>query len=485
MVGELTVKIDQNNIRESLSMIRNEIKDDMEIRNDKLYMQLVELLSHEDPKVRKNTAIILGSFKKSGVKNLLLDGYRKETIDFVKVGYLKGLSKQDCKSIVDELKQIQSELLADQESDKKHVQSQLKVLNPLIQSYGTHKRKMVKLLHKDVDVILTTLPYYQFTLFDYVLDHKYKPVGQGVLVRTKSVYDLLPLRNYKDMIIPIKNCSLMEKDGDVIVERIRNSNLMELLENLFDNADSFYYKLTDTFREKDSKLMNTVVKGLLELYPDRLLNATKNYEIEIVLKELMPKKISAYLKLTLLDNPRFDYRKEVISNSMQPYVAATLLEVAKPYMEDYARVLDPFCGSGVTLIERCLIKPVKFSLGLDIFTKGLEAAKRNAKAADIDMHFVHKDSLRFVNTELFDEIITDMPTYAQMRDKAALTELYDKFFARIRKLVKPGGYVFIYTSEIALVEKNLRLQKNYLSLIEHNDVPRGKNLHYFFIIQVR
>ena len=92
---------------------------------------------------------------------------------------------------------------------------------------------------------------------------------------------------------------------------------------------------------------------------------------------------------------------------MQPYVAATLLEVAKPYMEDYARVLDPFCGSGVTLIERCLIKPVKFSLGLDIFTKGLEAAKRNAKAADIDMHFVHKDSLRFVNTELFDEIITD------------------------------------------------------------------------------
>ena len=156
---------------------------------------------------------------------------------------------------------------------------------------------------------MTTLPYYQFTLFDYVLDYKYKPVGQGVLVRTKSVYDLLPLRNYKDMIIPIKNCSLMEKDGDVIVERIRNSNLMELLENLFDNADSFYYKLTDTFREKDSKLMNTVVKGLLELYPDRLLNATKNYEIEIVLKELMPKKISAYLKLTLLDNPRFDYRK--------------------------------------------------------------------------------------------------------------------------------------------------------------------------------
>ena len=134
---------------------------------------------------------IVSSYYEFPISKMPVKGF-SNTIDFVKVGYLKGLSKQDCKSIVDELKQIQSELLADQESDKKHVQSQLKVLNPLIQSYGTHKRKMVKLLHKDVDVILTTLPYYQFTLFDYVLDYKYKPVGQGVLVRTKSVYDLYP-----------------------------------------------------------------------------------------------------------------------------------------------------------------------------------------------------------------------------------------------------------------------------------------------------
>lgn len=486
MIEDVSDKIiHDENVRESLITLKNELSDDVEIKNDKLYKKLAELLSDEDAKVRKNAAIVLGSFKNSDVKNVLLDGYRKETIDFVKVGYLKGLSKQNCKPILKDLKDIQAQLLNDHDSDKKHVQAQLKVLNPLIRSYGSHKKKMVKLLHKPVDVILTTLPYYQFTLFEYVLNLKYKPVGQGVLVRTNSVYDLLPLRNYKDMIIPLKGCSLMAKDGNVIVEHLKNSNLLDLLDNLFDNSERFYYKITDTFRTKDPKLMNIVLKGMLEAYPNRLLNATRNYEIEIILKELRPERVSAYLKLSILHNPRFDYRKEVISNSMQPYVAATMLELAKPYMADYARVIDPFVGSGITLIERCLMKPTRFALGVDIYARGLEAAKRNAKAANTPIHFVNKDALRFVPTELFDEIITDMPTYAQMRDKKELTDLYDHFFERITRLVKSGGYVFIYTSEIALIEKNLRLQKNNLTLIEHYDVPRGKNLHYFFIIQVR
>ena len=31
------------------------------------------------------------------------------------------------------------------------------------------------------------------------------------------------------------------------------------------------------------------------------------------------------------------------------------------------------------------------------------------------IHFVNKDANRFVNNEMFDEIFTDMPTYAQMK----------------------------------------------------------------------
>lgn len=471
------------NLRESLIVLKSELSDDEMIHNEELYQALIKLLDSEDPKIRKNAAFILGRFKKSDVKYALLTGYHNEKIEFVKVAYLKGLSHQNCKSIINELREIQSELINNQDADKKHIQEQLKVLNPLVRSYSFHKRKMVRLLHKEVDVILTSLPYYQFTLFEYILNYKYKPVGQGVLVRTKSVYDFLPLRNYHEMIIPIKGCSLMPKDADIIVKQLSQSNILELLDTLFDSSDSFYYKLTDNMRVKDPVMMSKIVKGLLEAFPTQLLNVMRNYEIEIVFKELKRDRVNAYLKLSILENPRFDYRKEVISNSMQPYVAATILELAKPYLKDYAKVLDPFCGSGVTLIERCLMKPTAFALGIDIYAKGLEAAKRNSKAANLNIHYINKDALRYVNNEMFDEIFTDMPTFAQMKDHEALTKLYDRFFKRIHRHVKPGGYVFIYTSEISLIEKNLRLQRNYLTLIEHYDIPRGKNMHYFFIIQ--
>ncbi|MBO6047091.1 MAG: methyltransferase [Erysipelotrichaceae bacterium] len=472
-------------IRESLIDLKNDLSDNDELRNEQLYDALKHLLKDENPKIRANSAIVLGHFRKSTVKNILLQGYYDEIIDYAKVGYLKGLSYQNCKPVIDELKDIQSTLTNSTDVDKKHVQAQLKILNPLVRSYASHKKKMVRLLHKDVDVILTTLPYYQFTLFDYVKKYKYKPVARGVLVRTNSVYDLLSIRNYREMIIPLRRCTKMNKNADEIVSCLAQSNLMDLLDNLFDSTGSFYYKLSDRSRNADSSLTTHIIKGLLDVFPNKLLNVTRNYEIEIILEEVRDEKLNAYLILSILDNPRFDYRKEIISNSMQPFVAATILETAKNYMKPYAKVLDPFCGSGITLIERCLMKPTRFALGIDVYGKGLDAAKRNSKAANVNIHYINKNALRFVNSEMFDEIVTDMPTLAQMKDKDELTHLYDSFFRRIHRHVASGGYCFIYTSEIQLVQKNLRLNHDYLTLLDHYDVPRGRKMHYFFIIQVR
>ena len=446
--------------------------------------KLKACLSHEDPKVRKNAALLLGFTKDPEMVAFLLKAYQQEEKDFVKDAYLKGISHYDCKAYIKELQIIQNSLMNSDLVDSKHIKAQLKVLNPLIRTYTYHKKKSIRLMHKEVDVILTTLPYYQYTLFEHVKHLRYKPVGQGVLVRTKAIYDLLSLRNYKEMIFPLSGCSGLEQDGILIGDHIANSNIMDILSRLYDAEGCFYYRLVDQMREKKSSVINDIVKVLIEKMPSSLQNVTSDYDIEILIRELRPGKVNAYLKLSSLENPRFQYRREIISNSMQPYVAATLMEVAKPYMQLHSRVLDPFCGSGVTLIERCIVKPVKFAMGLDIYGEGLEAAKKNAIAANQPIHFINKDANRFVNNEMFDEIFTDMPTYAQMKDSQALKNLYDHFFKRIHRHVLPGGYAFLYTTEISLVEKNLRLNSDYLTLIEHYDVPRGKNIAYFFIIQV-
>lgn len=471
-------------IRESLIGLKTLSDEELLFKSDQeLKEKLIALLNHEDPKVRKNSAILLGHY--DDTIDILLNAYQQEKTEYVKDAYLKGISMQDCHHYLDDLKDIQKQLLNFEDTEVKHIQAQLKILNPLILKNQVHKKKIIKLKHEPVDVILTSLPYYQFVLFESVLHLKYKPVTQGVLVRTDSIYDLLNIRTYKEILIPLRRATKMSISLESMSEGLKNCNICEILDILYDDQSLFYFRVVDSLRHKDPGLIKKVSEQIFQMYPHKLLNTTENYDIEIVLKEVRKDQVNAYLKLTHLQSPRFHYRREVIATSMQPYVAATLVQLAKPYMKDDGKVLDPFVGTGTLLIEKNFVKPSKFSMGIDIYGDGIEAARKNTKLAGQTIYFVHKDALRFVNNEMFDEIITDMPTFAQMNDEIQLRDVYDRFFDRIKRLVKPGGYVFLYTSEISLVRKNLRLQEGYLNLIEHYEIPRGKNMFYFFIMKVK
>lgn len=471
-------------VRESLIELKALTQKGFSIRDDiKLKDNLIDLLEDEDPKIRKNSAVLLGNYDNTA--GVLLRAYYHEKTEYVKDAYLKGMSMQDCRQYVGDLRQIQNELMQLDDHTPKHIQAQLKILNPLILKNQIHKKKIIKLKHEAIDVILTSLPYYQFVIFEHVLHLRYKPVIQGVLVRTDSLYDLLNIRVYKEMLIPLQRASGMEIELEAIVEGIRQSNIVDILDKLYDDQSVFYFKVEDGMREKNPQLIKKVSEKLFEYFPQKLLNTTELYDIEIVLKEIKKGKVNAYLKLTHLKSPRFSYRKEVIATSMQPYVAATLVQLAKPYMKDKGKVLDPFVGTGTLLIEKNMVVPSTFAMGIDIFGRGIDSARKNTKLANQTIYYVNKDALRFVNNEMFDEILTDMPTLAQMKDEVALHDLYDRFFDRIRRLVKPEGYVFLYTSEISLVRKNLRLQSGYLALEEHYEIPRGKNMFYFFIIKVK
>lgn len=474
--------IDGYEVRESLIKLKAMDKESYCHRTD-LKKKLIELLNDDDPKIRKNSALILGNMRRTA--HILLEAYDNEKTEYVKDAYLKGICQQNDLSLVDDLKRIQQDLMKNHDMNAKHIHAQLKILNPYISKNNVHKKKIIKLQHKPVDVVLTTLPYYQFVLFEYVLGLKYKPVSQGVLVRTDSLYDILNIRPYRELLIPLQKATKMDIDIDAIMEGLKQCNLMDILDRLYDDRSVFYYRVVDNMREKNPQLIKKISEKLFEMYPGDLLNTNTNYDIEIVIKEIQKGKVNAYLKLTHLKSQRFAYRKEVIPNSMHPYVAATLVQLAKHYMIDDAKVLDPFVGSGTLLIERNIEKTAHFAMGIDIYGDGIEMAKHNSQLAQQNIHFVHKDALRFVNNDVFDEIITDMPTFAQMPNQEQLSDLYDRFFERLKRLVKHGGYIFIYTSEIALVRKNLRLQEGYLELVEHYDIPRGKNMFYFFIIQMK
>lgn len=473
-------------LRSSLSKLRKEIKSNKTyLENPKLYKKLITCLDNEDPKVRKNAALLIGLFNYEDVVNILLEAYNKEGTEFVKEAYLKGCLNHNCIKYLDVLENIQTKLLESDDIYPKHIQSQLKVINQLIQKNSKHKNKLLRVQHQYLDVVLTTIPWYQFTLFEALKGFRYKPVGQGVLVRSDCLLDLKEIRNYEEMLIPLKGCVGMNMDIDLIVNNISNSSLKRTLDIIYNSNDPFYFKLIDRLKEKNSTFIRKISDGLALKNPKLLLNSPHQYEIEIILKELRPGSINAYLRLMDIERRRFTYRRSTTAFSMKPFLAATLMELAKPYLEDNSRVLDPFCGSGTLLIERERYKHPRFMMGVDIYSEGLDIAKKNTAYAGINIHYVHKDSLRLVNNEDFDEIFTDMPTREQMSSKEALTDLYDRFFKRIPRLVKVGGYIFIYTSELSLIRKNLRLLKDYLLLIEHYELIRDKKMYYFFIIKMR
>jgi SAM-dependent methyltransferase len=82
-----------------------------------------------------------------------------------------------------------------------------------------------------------------------------------------------------------------------------------------------------------------------------------------------------------LDDPRFTYRVADVPAASHPTVAAALAWLAEARPDD--RVWDPFCGSGVELIERARRGPVRSLLGTDLAPDALAAARANLAAAAV------------------------------------------------------------------------------------------------------
>ena len=174
-------------------------------------------------------------------------------------------------------------------------------------------------------------------------------------------------------------------------------------------------------------------------------------------------RFNVMVKLFTLEDNRFDYRKEVVAASIRPVNAALLVQVAKEYMMEDARVLDPFCGVGTMLIERQKKINADTSYGLDIFEEAIEKARRNTEAAGQLIHYVNRDCFTFTHEYLFDEIFTNMPFAQGRKTPAEIYDIYVRFFETAGELVTPNGMIMLYTHDKAYVDK-LALKEGYVVL---------------------
>jgi hypothetical protein len=78
---------------------------------------------------------------------------------------------------------------------------------------------------------------------------------------------------------------------------------------------------------------------------------------------------------------RFDYRVRDVPAASHPSLAAALARIAGARSEDV--VWDPFAGSGVELIERARLGPLRELHGTDLDQRALAAARENAERAGV------------------------------------------------------------------------------------------------------
>lgn len=103
------------------------------------------------------------------------------------------------------------------------------------------------------------------------------------------------------------------------------------------------------------------------------------------------------LRPRLSPDPRFPYRQRDVPAASHPPLAAAMARLAGPHPHEV--VWDPFCGSGLELIERARLGGVSRLLGTDLSPAAIQASQTNwtaAQLAGIHTQFVQRDFRDFL-----------------------------------------------------------------------------------------
>lgn len=462
------------NLRQDLLNLRNTITDE-QLRilsdNDSFF---VSLISHEDSKIRKIVAEILSKTNDDKYKDLLYKAYVSEKQHMIRSSLLKAVSIYDLEEHLDELQERERVLVEALTSDiAKHAKEELRILRKILQPYRTLKKHEFIGFKTEVPIILTMPAGHQEALMDELVKYDTKKVALGVQVKTNDIDDLFECRLFGSMYFPVcKAPSLSLKDltnKEIIKKMIR------FLDRCHSGDDAYRFRL-DLEEAENSKEIAQSIESYSE---GKLQNYPGDYEVEICVRENIKKEAVIYLKLLTIEDPRFTYRKQASSSSLACHTAALISHYLQDYVKPNGQLLDPMCNDGTLLIERSLMMPPHFVMGLDFSAELMEKAKYNASNAFVDIRFVQRDLRTFSHQRLFDEMICQMPSVRKKEEGANVEKLYQMTFGKVRDLMEVGGIFAVYTKENDLVSRSYNKNRSYLQL--KRKIPMiGKHALYIF-----
>lgn len=481
--------VKKENVRANLSEARKVIKD--AVSGESCAKKLIEhqalikeFLQHEDPKTRKNAALLLGDLSVNAVEEVF-QAYQEEQTRFVKSSYLVALAQMDVVEKLPEFRDILDDLLEVEITDenRKHVEEEIRQLRKILIGYeGIAKHTFVYPKEAIEVILLCNRNHREFIRKAVGEEAKVHPLGVSVV--TSQLRDLERIRTYRAIVFPVHTKGLLTDEPYRAAQVLWESDLYQIVERLSKEAGPFYYRIdcgNAMSLEQRSLYGKRLGAELERLSNGMLINSTSDYEMELRLVVNKEGKFFSCLRFRNWQDRRFRYRKHAVSASIQPSTAALIMEIAKPYLKENAQILDPFCGVGTMLIERNMLVQAREIYGIDVFGEAIEKARENAILAKCRINFIHRDFFDFKHDYLFDEIITDMPMRGN-KTKEEMDLLYRRFFQKAKEVLTEQGMIIMYTNETGLVKKQLRINKQF-KLIQETCMQK-KNDFYLLIIGI-
>ncbi|MFM8809942.1 MAG: TRM11 family SAM-dependent methyltransferase, partial [Chthoniobacterales bacterium] len=156
------------------------------------------------------------------------------------------------------------------------------------------------------------------------------------------------------------------------------------------------------------------------------------------------------LRPRLYPDPRLAYRQDDIPAASHPPLAACMARLAAQASPDSDEprqsVWDPFCGSGLELIERSMLGGVRVVHGTDLDPAAIAIARANFDAADLEnvsgiftpCDFRDAEKAAGIAPGSITLVITNPPLGRRIRVKDMRGLIADLFVAA-DKALEPGG----------------------------------------------
>jgi len=281
-------------------------------------------------------------------------------------------------------------------------------------------------------------------LEDELCEHsaKFQPAhqGRGLLaldpVGPFSWADVYALRCFSSASLVLGTV----KRTDEIAKIIAAPTTQRLLEAA--TAGPIRYRLEFADRGHQRGAVRELGDRVFALAP-KLLNDSRDAPWQITIHEI-PAGLSVELSPRLRPDPRFAYRRRDVPAASHPPLAAAMVRLAGHRNDE--RVWDPFCGSGLELIERALQGGVRHLFGTDLSAEALDITRENLAAAGQAVIPTTLACLDFRDHAALDglrsgalSLIVTNPPLGRRVPIPNLPGLIGDLFAAATELLEPGG----------------------------------------------